>query len=64
MSGNVDEAKLLLITIADSIDKTFDSDLISFVGILSIPYHFFVLRDIEFEFNSLQVTCLAKDKVF
>ena len=47
MSGNLDEAKLLLITIADSIDKTFDSNLISFVGILSIPHHFFVLRDIR-----------------
>ena len=47
MSGNLDEAKLLLITITDSIDKTFDSNLISFVGILSILHHFFVLRDIR-----------------
>ena len=32
MSGNLDEARLLLIAIANGVDKTFDANFTSFVG--------------------------------
>ena len=62
ISGNLDESRLLLIAIANGVDRKFDADLKSFVGILSVPDAFLVLRDFRIQFTSLEVTCLSPDK--
>ena len=38
MSGNLDEARLLLIAVANGINRKFDDNFTSFVGILSLFY--------------------------
>ena len=63
MSGNLDEARLLLIVVANGVDGKFDANFKSFVGILSVPDAFLVLRDFRIKFASLEVTCLAEAKV-
>ena len=63
MSGNLDEARLLLIAVANGVDGKFDANFKSFVGILSVPDVFLVLRDFRIKFASLEVTCLAEAKV-
>lgn len=63
MLRNLDEARLLLIAIANSVDRKFDANLTSFVGILSVPDTFLVLRDFRITFTSLEVTCLDENKV-
>ena len=63
ISGNLDESRLLLIAIANGVDRKFDADLKSLVGILSVPDVFLVLRDFRIQFTSLEVTCLAEGKV-
>ena len=63
MSGNLDEARLLLIAVANGVDKTFDANFTSFVSILSVPDAFLVLRDFRIKFTSLEVTCLAEAKI-
>ena len=45
ISGNLDEARLLLIAVAIGIDRKFDANLTSFVGILSAADGFSLLRD-------------------
>ena len=62
MTGNLDEARLLLIAVANSIDRTFDANFTSLFGILSVPGAFLVLKDFGIKFTSLQVTCLAEAK--
>ena len=37
MSGNLDEARLLLIAVANGVDRKSDANFTSFVGILSVP---------------------------
>ena len=63
MLRNLDEARLLLIAIANSVDRKFDANLTSFVGILSVPDTFLVMRDFRITFTSLEVTCLDENKV-
>ena len=63
MSGNLDEARLLLITVVNGFDKKFDANLTSFVGILSVPDTFLVLRDFRIKFTSLEVTSLVEANV-
>ena len=63
MTGNLDEARLLLITVANSFDGTFDANFTSFFGILSVPDAFLLLKDFGVKFNSLQVTFLVEAKV-
>ena len=36
MPGNIDEARLLLIAVANRVDRNFDGNVTSFVGILSV----------------------------
>ena len=62
MSRNFDEARLLLIAIANGGDRKFDANLTSFAGILSVPGTFLVLRNLSL-FTSLEVICLAEGKV-
>ena len=65
MSENLDEARLLLIAVANGFDRKFDVNFASyFVGILSELNAFLVLRDFRIKFTSLEVTCLAEAKVF
>ena len=59
ISGNLDNATLLLI----AIDRKFDANLISFVSILSVPGAVLVLRDFRIKFTSLDVACLVEGKV-
>ena len=63
MSGNLDEARLLLITVVNGFDEKFDANLTSFVGILSVPDTFLVLRDFRIKFTSLEVTSLVEANV-
>ena len=55
VSGNLDKARLLLIAVANGY-----ANFTSFVGILSVPDAFLVLRDFRIKFTSLEVTCLAQ----
>ena len=59
MSGNLDEARLLLIAVPNDVDRKFDANFTSFIGILSVPDTFLVLRDFGIKFASLVVTCLV-----
>ena len=63
MSGNLDEARLLLIAISNDVVRKFAANLTSFVGILSVPEAFLVLRDFRIKFTSLEVTCITEGKV-
>ena len=63
MSGNLDEARLLLIAVTNGFDRKFDANFTSFVGILFAPDAFLVLRDFRIKFTSLEVTCLPVVKV-
>ena len=60
VSVNLDEARLLLIAVANG--KKSDANFTSFVGILATPDAFLVLRDFRIKFTSLEVTCLAEAK--
>ena len=63
MSGNLDEARLLLIAVVNCVDKKHNAAFASFVGILSVPDVFLVLKDFRIKFTSLEVTCLVEAKV-
>ena len=63
MSGNLDEAILLLITFANGVDKKSDAIFTSFVGILSVPDAFLVLTDFRIKFTTLEVIGLSDAKV-
>ena len=63
MSENLDVARLLLIAVANGVDRKSDANFTSFVGILSIPDAFLALRDFRIKFTSLEVPCLAEAKV-
>ena len=63
MSGNLDEWRLLLIAVANGVDRTCGANFTSFIGILSIPDTILVLRDFRIKFTSLKVTCLVEVKV-
>ena len=60
MSRNLDETRLLLIAVANGVDRKSDAN---FTGILSVPDALLVLRDFRIKFTSLEVTCLAEAKV-
>ena len=62
MSGNLDEARLLLIAVANGVDRKSDANFTSFIGILSVLDAFLVLRDFRIKFTSLEATCLAEAK--
>ena len=56
VSGNLNEARLLLIAIANAADRKRDANLTSFKVILSVPHAFLadaflVLRDFRVMFN-------------
>ena len=53
MSGNLDDTRLWLIAVANGFDRKFDANFTSFVGILSVPDTFLLLRDFKIKFNSL-----------
>ena len=53
MSENLDEARLLLITLANGVDRKFDVNFTSFV-ILSVQDASLVLRDFRIMFTSLE----------
>ena len=55
MSRNLAEARLLLRGIATRVDRKFDGNLTSFVGIPSVPDAFLVLRRFRIKFTSLEV---------
>ena len=55
MSRNLDEARLLLIAIANGVDRKHDANLTTFVGILSALLELLLLH--------WKITCLAKSKV-
>ena len=63
MPGNIDEARLLLIAVANGVDRNFDGNVTSFVGILSVSDAFLVLSDFRIKFTSLEVTYLTEAKV-
>ena len=63
MPGNLDEARLLLIAVAIGFDIKFKANFTNFVGILSVPDAFLVLRDFRINFTSLEVACLAEAKI-
>lgn len=60
LSENLDEARL---AIANGIDRRLNANLTSFVGILSVPGAFLVLKDFRVKFTSLDVTSLANGKL-
>ena len=62
MSGN--EARLLLIAVSNDVDRKIDSNLTSFVGILSVPDVVLMLRNFGTKFTSQQVTYLAYCKAW
>ena len=62
MSGNLDEARLLLVTVANGFNRKFDANFTSLVGISSLPDAFLVLRDFRIKFTLLEVNCLAEAK--
>ena len=51
MTETLDEARLLLMVIASSVDRKFDANLTSFVGILSVT-EVERLRDFRIRFTS------------
>ena len=55
--------KALLIAISYAVDRKFDANLTSFIGILSTADVFLVLRNFRIKFYSLEVTCLAIGEV-
>ena len=63
MSGNLDEAMLLLITFANGVDRKSDANFTSFVGILSVPDAFLLLTDFRIKFTMLEVNGLSDAKV-
>ena len=63
MPEKLDEARLLLIAVANGFDRNFDANFTSFVEILSVPDAFLVLRDFRIKFTLLEVTFLAVAKV-
>ena len=63
ISGNLDEARMLVIAIANDVDETFGTNVTTFVGILSVPDTFLMLRDFRIKFTLLEVTCLTEGKV-
>ena len=63
MSGNLDEAMLLLITFANGVDRKSDANFTSFVGILSVPDAFLLLTDFRINFTMLEVNGLSDAKV-
>ena len=63
MSENLVEARVLLIAIANSVDRKFVSNVTSFVGILSVPGAFLVFGDFRNRFTSLEVSCHDVRKV-
>ena len=46
MSGKLDQARLLLIAVANGVDRKFDANFTSFAGIVSVPDAFLVLRNL------------------
>ena len=62
---NLNEARLLkaIKAIANSVDRKIDANLTSFVGILSVPDVFLLLRDFKIKFTSLEEIYLAEGKV-
>ena len=63
MSGNLDEAILLLITFANGVDRKSNANFTSFVGILSAPGAFLDLTDFRIKFTTLEVNGLSDAKV-
>ena len=53
MSGNLDDTRLWLIAVANGFNWKFDANFTSFVGILSVPDAFLLLRDFTIKSNSL-----------
>ena len=53
MPGNLDDARLLLITVANGVDRKFNANFTSFV-ILSVQDASLVLRDFRIMFTSLE----------
>ena len=53
MSGNLDDTRLWQIAVANGFDTKFDANFTSFVGILSVPDAFLLLRDFPIKFGSL-----------
>ena len=60
MPRNLDEARLLLIAVANGFDRKVDTNFTSFVGILYVPDPFLVLRDFMIKFTLLKVSCLTE----
>ena len=60
MPGHVDEARILLIAVANGFDRKVDTNFTSFVGMLYVPDSFLVLRDFMIKFTLLKVSCLTE----
>ena len=60
MSENLDEARLLLVAVANGFDRKFDANFTSFIGILSVPDASLVLRDFRIKDITNPYNCLLK----
>ena len=64
MSENLDEARLLLVAVANGFDRKFDVNFTSFIGILSVPDASLVLRDFRIKDITNPYNCLLKNANF
>ena len=64
MSENLDEARLLLVAVANGFDRKFDANFTSFIGILSVPDASLVLRDFRIKDITNPYNCLLKNANF
>ena len=64
MSENLDEARLLLVAVANGFDRKFDANFTSFIGILSVPGASLVLRDFRIKDIINPYNCLLKNANF
>ena len=64
MSENLDEARLLLVAVANGFDRKSDANFTSFIGILSVPDASLVLRDFRIKDITNPYKCLLKNANF
>ena len=64
MSEDLDEARLLLVAVANGFDRKFDANFTSFIGILSVPDASLVLRGFRIKDITNPYNCLLKNANF
>ena len=64
LSENLDEARLLLVAVANGFDIRFGANFTSFIGILSVPDVSLMLRDFKIKDIINPYNCLLKNANF